>query len=160
MTKNIELYHSLNDLLARQQYARYRGLVISVTDYPTLYLLSRTLSELLPEDLLWQEPGQNQAPSLSGNWTTFIDQVLQPSAPNLILQRPEIWLADWSPLEQKNFWSRLAATFGRRRVLVLVVENLKTREQLNCFFSSAGNIGAGLHWWRSRRELPISQERS
>ena len=151
-----DLHALLRTLLERQRRARYRGWVLSVEDHSMLHRLIHALRELLPADPVWQAPGETGAPSLPCPWSDFVDQVLRPTTPDLILCQPETWLVYGSPLEQSNFWSQLATTFGRRRVIVLVVEKPLTLAQLDPFFIGSGSPAPGLRGWRSRREAPTS----
>lgn len=152
-----DLYQALQALLARQHQARYRALIISAVDQPTLLSISRVLRELRPHDLFWSEPGQAQAPRVPCAWSEFVDRVIRPISPDLILHGPDTWLSDWPPLEQSNFWSQLAASFGRRRVIALLAESPARVAQFVPYFTADIVLAPGLRGWRSRLEQPFSE---
>lgn len=132
---------------------RYLSVAFSATKQGELDTLKAKLSQLLRPISVWEKPGQDGAPAVPISRNEFCTRLFSEPHPNgILVYLPEEWMIGWSNADRRVFWTSLAETFGRNRVVVVFTGTPATLANVENYLQRTETFGPAVHVYTSKYE--------
>lgn len=130
---------------------RYKNIAFSSKNLAVLDDVTQTLRSLLPGYSVWQNPGKQGAPDVTGSMKYFQQCMNDVQQEGIIIHQPEQWLSHWHLLEKQAFWSMLGMWHDQTNIVLVFAESHEFQKSNNDYFKPLPLDGLSICLWRPAR---------
>ncbi len=140
---------------------RYCNVGFSSKNLEDLDDITQSLRVLLPNYVVWREPGIQGVPSSHVFRKQLQEKIFKSEHQGIIIHQPEQWLCEWLLLDKQAFWSKLSMSHGATKVVLSFAESDEFQQINNKYFKLSPSPLAGLliNTWIPNRADQFDKEK-